>query len=97
MAWGKSNFYLRYLKTITKIPSLFILVDFITGAYRNYFREIIPFGIVKQSEHINYFSGNAVKKLLETQLDSVYISGENLAEKYGHYRLGFLAAVARKK
>ena len=95
--WAKSRTYYYYLFALSKIPLLFILVDFYSGIFRNYFRRIPFMGIVKQSEHINYFSQESISKLIEKRLDVQYISDENLNEKYGHYKLGFISAIGIKR
>ena len=95
--WAQSRNYYRYLTFVSKFPPLFISLDFLTGVFRNYFRTIPIFGIVKQSEHINYFSRKAITKLVSKDLEVLFVSDENLNEKYGYFRLGFLAAIARRR
>ena len=59
----KTTFYKRYLRSVRKSKTLFVLLDFITGVIRNYLGLVPWFGIVKQSEHINYFSSLSILKL----------------------------------
>lgn len=94
--WAKSSSYFNFLTLVSKFPPLFIALDFLTGISRNYFRTIPIFGIVKQSEHINYFSRKAIGNLVGKNLDVLFVSDDNLTEKYGNFRLGFLALIARK-
>lgn len=94
--WAKSSAYYNYLTLISKVPPLFIVLDFLTGVSRNFFRTIPIFGIVKQSEHINYFSEKAISKLVGKYLEVLFVSDENLKETYGYFRLGFLALIARR-
>jgi len=94
--WHKSENYRRYLALLNLLPPIFVLIDFISGVSRNYFRSIPTFGIVKQSEHINYFSQKSISVLLAIDFEVSYVSAENYDEKHGKFRLGFLAAIARK-
>ncbi len=95
-AWARTITYYKYLTLVAKFPKLFIALDFLTGLSRQYFRTIPIFGIVKQSEHINYFSRKAIINLVSKNLEVIHVSNENLKEKYGHFRLGFLALIARR-
>jgi SAM-dependent methyltransferase len=61
----KTDLYKRYLSFIYKFKTLFILSDFVSGIFRQFFNSIPPFGVVKQSEHINYFKLKSLTKLLE--------------------------------
>jgi len=94
--WARTDAYFHYLTLVSKFPPIFIALDFLTGLVRNYFKVIPIFGIVKQSEHINYFSRKAIAELLNKELKVLFVSEDNLREKYGHFRLGFLAAIARR-
>jgi len=47
--------YKHFISLLMRRKFLFILFDFLSGVFRNYFHKVPTFGIVKQSEHINYF------------------------------------------
>ena len=95
--WHSSEAYRRYLSLINRIPLLFVFLDFVSGLARNYFRMIPIFGIVKQSEHINYFSKRSIFSLLSKSFGVHYVSPDNFDEKHGKLRIGFQATVAFKK
>jgi hypothetical protein len=95
--WHKSEGYRCYLSFLNKIPPLFILMDLISGVVRNYFRMIPVFGVVKQSEHINYFTKQSINSLLNGRFDVRYSSPEYYDERHGKLRIGFQATIASKK
>lgn len=94
----KTIYYSKYLDVILYIaqrfPKAFVILDFISGVFRNFNIAIPPFGIIKQSEHINYFTIISLRNLM-----GVYFQVENLYEdpkkKHGKFRLGEIAAVCR--
>ena len=92
----KTNFYRKYLICIVKIRTLFVLVDFLSGVYRNFFRHIPFWGIVKQSEHINYFTPRSLSQLMSLRHETLYVSKADYKKRHGKFRLGYLAGVARK-
>ncbi len=61
----KTNLYKKYLVFVNKFKTLFILCDFVSGLYRQFFNRIPALGVVKQSEHINYFKPESIVTLLE--------------------------------
>jgi len=63
----RSSIYRKYLSLIYRVKPLFISIDFFTGLYRQFFNRIPFFGIVKQSEHINYFTPIGLINLVENQ------------------------------
>jgi SAM-dependent methyltransferase len=89
-----TDMYRRYLKVLSKFRYLFIAMDLYTGLYRNFFRRIPMFGIVKQSEHINYFSKKSLSCARRTNFEPTYISEPDSKLKHGKFRMGFLAGVA---
>jgi len=61
----KTSLYKRYLGFVYKYKILFIFCDFISGIFRQFFNRIPAFGVVKQSEHINYFVPESLITLLQ--------------------------------
>lgn len=59
-SFHKTDLYRRYLDRIFAHKFLFITMDFFSGLYRQFFNKIPLFGIIKQSEHINYFTPQAL-------------------------------------
>jgi hypothetical protein len=75
---------------------LFIFVDFLSGAYRQIFKRIPWFGIVKQSEHINYFNVKSLRVFAELRgLEVLFVSEPDLKYKVGKIFQGRLACIAR--
>lgn len=52
----KTEIYRNYIIRISKFKNLFRFIDFLSGIWRLFFRRIPFWGILKQSEHINYFN-----------------------------------------
>jgi hypothetical protein len=91
----RSHLYLRYLQAIIRFRVLWIVIDFLGGVWRTYRRSIPWFGIVKQSEHINYFETNSLKRLLDTAgLTTIHLSDEDLKYSVGRVRQGRLSITA---
>lgn len=89
--------YKMYLSILRKYKYLFIGIDLYTGLYRNFFKRVPMFGIVKQSEHINYFSAKSLAFALSSQFEVTYISEPDYKLKHGKFRMGFLAGTAVKR
>jgi hypothetical protein len=64
-SFHKTDSYLWYLDFIFAHKFLFIVMDFFSGLYRQFFNKIPLFGVIKQSEHINYFTPQALIKCVE--------------------------------
>lgn len=89
--------YKKFLKFLVKKKKLFVIFDFLTGVYRMYFHRIPFWGIVKQSEHINYFNKESLPELLSnTHLKLVSISEPDLNFGQGRIKLGRISLLARK-
>ena len=88
-----SSTYKRYLEIISSKKLLFIFIDFLTGITRQFFGRIPWFGIVKQSEHINYFNKIALQTLCSEFDGKIWISNADFSHKQGKFRLGRIAAV----
>jgi hypothetical protein len=89
----KSKFYKHYLSVISRNKPIFVFLDFITGATRQIFRTIPWFGIVKQSEHINYFNKLSLQTLCGNFVGNFWISEPDYSHKQGKFKLGRIAAV----
>jgi hypothetical protein len=89
----KKKIYKNYLQIISKNKILFLILDLITGVTRQFFRKIPWFGIVKQSEHINYFNSRALTALCLNFEGKIWISEEDYSHKVGKFQLGRISAV----
>jgi SAM-dependent methyltransferase len=87
--------YRRYLAFLSRHRWLFVPVDFCSGLYRQFRSRIPIWGIVKQSEHINYFSGGALQRLLEAAGFRVVADQLDPRARVGHMRIGRYGVVAR--
>ena len=89
--------YLKYLQFLSRRRRAFILMDFVTGVCRTLFGRVPFCGIVKQSEHINYFNRNSCFRLIESKFNIIHMTKEDKGRRQGIYRLGFLGGVASKR
>ena len=87
--------YRRYLQLLSRHRGLFIPMDFVTGVWRQYRHAIPRLGIVKQSEHINYFSPDALRDLLVRTGFSVVAERTDPRAQVGGLRIGRYGAAAR--
>jgi hypothetical protein len=92
----KSNFYQKYLEFLGKHRTAFIFTDFLSGVFRQFFGYIPMFGIVKQSEHINYFSQKSIEKLIaQSKMSIVAISQPDYSYRVGHIKQGRINVICR--
>jgi len=89
----KSLYYKRYLAFLYNHKVIFIFLDFVTGIARQFTKRIPWFGIVKQSEHINYFNKQALEALCKNFHGTIWISDPNYYHKLGKFHIGVLSAV----
>jgi hypothetical protein len=89
-----SEKYRAYLAKVSKLRFLFVALDFLTGVNRAFSRKVPRFGIVKCSEHINYFTETSLKKVVTTAGYSVVNSIRDDSKRFGWIRLGSLTVVA---
>ena len=87
----KTNMYRKYLKLIQRTKIIFVILDFLSGAYRRYFRTIPFFGIVKQSEHINYFGEKSLTELVAEKNLDFRLTPPDYEFKHGKLRMGHLS------
>lgn len=93
-AFHKTILYRKWLRIISGSRTTFVTVDFISGISRQFFGRIPWFGIVKQSEHLNYFNAKSLRHLLESSgFEVVYVSPPNRGSKQGRLRFGRMSAI----
>ena len=93
----KTSLYESYLSIVYRSLILFKFLDFLTGVWRQFFNKIPFFGIVKQSEHINYFDDLALVKLIQNhKLEVLYVSKPQRKSFVGIIKQGRFGVVARK-
>lgn len=93
----KSFFYERYLRVVYRRRSLFIFLDFITGISRQFFNRIPSLGIVKQSEHINYFNLESIEIMLKDRGFTIKSSSKPERKSFvGFIKQGKFGLVAQK-
>ena len=92
----RTQFYKCYIEALTQIRLGFIFIDFLSGAYRQFFGRIPWFGIVRQSEHINYFDVRSLQAFLSAQGERViYLSEPDNTYKVGRIKQGRLSCVTK--
>ena len=58
--------YARYTKLLCRIPLLFVLADLLSLVSRRFFGKPFPGAVIKQNEHINFFDGLTVTRVVES-------------------------------
>lgn len=91
-----SQKYLRYLKRISSDKKMWITFDFWTSICRQLGLKVPRYGAVKESEHINYFTPEAVKILMENNGFTVISLKETPSVKIGFMSLPVLGVLVRK-
>jgi hypothetical protein len=89
---GAYKFWLRILRS-SKI--LFKGFDFVSGIFRNFLGFIPWFGVIKQSEHINYFSDESIKvlaRIFDLEVNTRGFPGSSV----GAMKIGQLSSLLRK-
>ena len=93
----KTSLYKSYLAFVYKFKILFVLTDFVSGISRQFFNRIPFFGVVKQSEHINYFKPESLNSLLERHGFEIKSAKEPIRKSFvGLIKQGKFGVVARK-
>ncbi len=94
----RSNLYSSYLDYVVRHRLLLVLLDFTSGVLRQFFGRIPFFGIVKQSEHINYFSLDSITSILaKMEYEVLHTSGIERDLKQRKIKIGRMGILARKK
>lgn len=92
--WHSSSTYANYLRTINSKP-VFVFLDFFTGILRNFGFTVPRIGIVKESEHINYFSSTSLEKIALKSGYSIIHSAQDNSSRAGFFRLGKAGLIAK--
>jgi Methyltransferase domain len=94
----QTHVYQKYLSALSRSRKVFVVIDLFSGLYRQIFQRIPLLGIVKQSEHINYFNENSLTMLLrEMGFNVLSIQGPDLDFKQGKIRLGRIGILSQKR
>jgi SAM-dependent methyltransferase len=94
-AFHASDRYRSYLHWVSARRIPFILMDFLTGIWRQFERRLPPFGVIKQSEHINYFDAASVRSLLRASGFRIIAERHDPGAKAGGLRIGRYGVAAR--
>ena len=92
--WHSRNGYRRWLHRLVRYKPLFVAADFASGVMRQFGRPIPRAGVIKESEHINYFNERSLQALLERLDFTVLTVRAEPDARAGKLRLGRLAMVA---
>ena len=65
---GNGKWYEKYLNFLSKNQALAKIIDFYSTAFRLKFGVVPPFGYIKQSEHINFFTEKSLSALVTESL-----------------------------
>jgi hypothetical protein len=90
-----STRYERYLHRLVQHRFPFVGLDFVSGVSRHFRSSIPRFGVIKQSEHINYFSPRSIVSALTASGFTVVSEGEDPNLKAGGLRMGCYGVAAR--
>jgi hypothetical protein len=90
-----SSRYQQYLRRLVRHRAGLIACDFFSGVSRQFGFSIPTFGVIKQSEHINYFSIGSLKEALKTAGFLVVAQSSDPDLKVGGLRMGCLGVAAR--
>ena len=95
--WHSSNGYAWYLRSIQSHRWGLIAADFVSGLMRQFHRRLPHFGLLKQSEHINYFNEQSLKACVERSGFEVVACKADPCASVGGLRLGKLGLVAKPR
>jgi hypothetical protein len=84
------------LRLLRRSRWAFIAADFATGVARQFSRRVPLLGVVKQSEHINYFDEPSLRRLLQRAGFTVIIMRSDVDARAGSFRLGRMGVVAKR-
>jgi hypothetical protein len=90
-----SERYQRYLRRLVLHRLPFVGSDFLSGLSRQFRSSIPRFGVVKQSEHINYFSRRSIEAALNASGFTVVAERSDPEMKVGGLRMGCYGVAAR--
>lgn len=95
--WHATQNYRSYLANVARMRPAFVVADFATGVARNFGYAIPRLGIVKESEHINYFGSRSMRVLLEQEGFTVVEIVEDPQAVTGGMRMGRMGVLAMRK
>lgn len=93
-AWHRGRAYRAWLRLLVRRRRLFQLCDFVTGVARQFRRPIPRLGVVKESEHLNFFDPTSLRALLEACGFTVRAERADPRARTGAFRLGKLGIAA---
>jgi SAM-dependent methyltransferase len=93
----RSRVYNSYLQLVQAQRNILIVANFFTGVFRQLFRGIPFFGVIQQSEHVNYFGQKSLEILLKSSgFEILSVQGPDFKFQQGKIRLGRIGILARK-
>ena len=92
--WHAGAPYRCFLEWVSATRASWIAADFAAGVARNFSRRVPRLGVVKQSEHINYFSAQSLRALLTAGGFRVVSAQADPTASVGRLRMGRLGALA---
>jgi SAM-dependent methyltransferase len=93
--WHSRPAYATWLRFVRRSRATFVLLDFMSGIARQLGLSVPRLGVIKASEHINYFSADSLRWLLEDHGFQVLATRAEPRANAGPLRLGRLGIVAR--
>jgi hypothetical protein len=93
--WHRSSAYASWATCAASHRSTFIPLDLATGVARQLGWRIPRLGIVKESEHVNFYSPDSLRALLESTGFEVKAQRAEPDARVGAIRLGRLGMAAR--
>jgi hypothetical protein len=93
-SWHCSSRYRAWINRVSRHRWSFIPCDFATGLAKQMGWKVPRLGIVKQSEHINFFTSSSLGALLESCGFEVTAERQDPGARVGAFRLGRLGVAA---
>ena len=87
--------YQAYLRRLVRRRLPFVALDFLTGLSRQFRSSVPRLGVIKQSEHINYFSERSLLAALTATGFGVVAQRSDKNAKVGGLRMGCHGVAAR--
>jgi hypothetical protein len=92
--WHSRACYQAWLRLVCGRRSTFVPLDFMSGMARQVGWSVPRLGVVKASEHINYFTRDSLERLLVSQRFRMTAVRAEPGARVGQLRLGRLGMVA---
>lgn len=93
----RSPNYGRWLTQLAGHRRSYVAADFVSGVARQYQVKALPLPVVKQSEHINYFTPDSLVRALDIAGFETELVRHDAKAAPAGLRLGLISAVAKKK